>query len=92
MIDSNTGISELSLTIFQNTLETNSFGPLLLSQACLALMKANNYGRIVNLSSTLGSLTDIVSPVSPNKYKMFRSILLNFIIFYPQALGFPLFL
>lgn len=64
MIDSNTGITELNLTIFQNTLETNALGPLLLSQACLGLMKANNYGRIVNMSSTLGSLTDIASPDS----------------------------
>jgi NAD(P)-dependent dehydrogenase (short-subunit alcohol dehydrogenase family) len=64
MIDSKTGITELSATIFQNTLETNALGPLLLSQACLPLMKANNYGRIVNMSSTLGSLTDIASPDS----------------------------
>jgi NAD(P)-dependent dehydrogenase (short-subunit alcohol dehydrogenase family) len=64
MIDSKTGITELNLTIFQNTLETNAMGPLLLSQACLPLMKGNNYGRIVNMSSTLGSLTDIASPDS----------------------------
>jgi NAD(P)-dependent dehydrogenase (short-subunit alcohol dehydrogenase family) len=64
MIDSKTGITELNATIFQNTLETNALGPLLLSQACLPLMKANNYGRIVNMSSTLGSLTDIASPDS----------------------------
>jgi len=64
MIDSKTGIAELSVTIFQNTLETNALGPLLLSQACLPLMKFNNYGRIVNMSSTLGSLTDIASPDS----------------------------
>jgi len=65
MIDSHTHISELDVTIFQNTLETNVFGPLLLSQACISLMKTNNYGRIVNISSTLGSLTDIASPASP---------------------------
>jgi NAD(P)-dependent dehydrogenase (short-subunit alcohol dehydrogenase family) len=64
MIDSKTGIMELSATIFQNTLETNALGPLLLSQACLPLMKSNKYGRIVNMSSTLGSLTDIASPDS----------------------------
>lgn len=64
MIDSKTVITELNLTIFQNTLETNAFGPLLLSQACLPLMKANNYGRIVNMSSILGSLTNIASPDS----------------------------
>jgi NAD(P)-dependent dehydrogenase (short-subunit alcohol dehydrogenase family) len=66
MIDSETSITELNSTIFQNTLETNALGPLLLSQACLPMMKANNYGRIVNLSSTLGSLTDIASPDSPH--------------------------
>ena len=81
MVDSNTGISELNLTIFQNTLETNAFGPLLLSQACLPLMKANNYGRIVNMSSTLGSLTDIASPDSQHAevqspaYRLSKAIL-----------------
>jgi NAD(P)-dependent dehydrogenase (short-subunit alcohol dehydrogenase family) len=64
MIDSHTGIGELSITILQKTLETNAFGPLLLSQACIPLMKANNYGRIVNMSSTLGSLTEIAGPQS----------------------------
>jgi len=66
MIDSETGIAELDKTIFQNTLETNAFGPLLLTQACLPLMKSNSYGRIVNMSSILGSLTDIASPDSPH--------------------------
>ena len=66
MIDSETGIAELDKTIFQNTLETNAFGPLLLTQACLPLMKFNNYGRIVNMSSILGSLTDIAGPDSPH--------------------------
>lgn len=81
MIDSNTGISELNLTTFQNTLETNTFGPLLLSQACLPLMKANDYGRIVNMSSTLGSLTDIASPdslhaqVQSPAYRLSKAIL-----------------
>jgi NAD(P)-dependent dehydrogenase (short-subunit alcohol dehydrogenase family) len=64
MIDSETAVAELDKTIFQNTLETNAFGPLLLTQACLPLMKSNNYGRIVNMSSILGSLTDIADPDS----------------------------
>jgi NAD(P)-dependent dehydrogenase (short-subunit alcohol dehydrogenase family) len=64
LIDSETSLLELSITLFQNTLETNAFGPLLLSQACVPLMKANQYGRIVNMASTLGSLTDIASPDS----------------------------
>jgi len=81
MIDSETGITELNQTIFQNTLETNALGPLLLSQACLPMMKANNYGRIVNISSTLGSLTEIASPESPHAevqapaYRLSKTIL-----------------
>jgi len=65
MVDPQTGILELSPAVLQNTLETNAFGPLLLSQACVPLMQANGYGRIVNMASTLGSLTDIVHPDSP---------------------------
>jgi NAD(P)-dependent dehydrogenase (short-subunit alcohol dehydrogenase family) len=65
MIDSESGILELDPVVFHNTLETNAFGPLLLTQACLPIMKANGYGRIVNMSSTLGSLSEIVNPDSP---------------------------
>ena len=81
LIDPHTGITELNVTIFQNTLETNVFGPLLLSQACISLMEANNYGRIVNMSSTLGSLTDIARPDSPDEeirspaYRLSKTVL-----------------
>ncbi len=64
LIDGQTRILELSLSLFQNTLETNVLGPLLLCQACVPLMKKNGYGRIVNVSSTLGSLNDIINPDS----------------------------
>jgi len=64
LIDSNTGILELSLSLLQNTLETNTFGPLLLSQACIPLMEKNHYGRIVNISSTLGSFHDMADQSS----------------------------
>lgn len=64
MIDSETGVLELPMTLLQKTLETNAFGPLLLSQGCVPIMKRHQYGRIVNISSTLGALTDIVNPDS----------------------------
>jgi NAD(P)-dependent dehydrogenase (short-subunit alcohol dehydrogenase family) len=64
MIDPETRLLELSVALFQNTLETNAFGPLLLSQACVPIMKANHYGRIVNMSSTMGSLSEIANPDS----------------------------
>jgi NAD(P)-dependent dehydrogenase (short-subunit alcohol dehydrogenase family) len=64
MIDTNFPILELPLGLLQNTLGTNAFGPLLLSQGCVPIMNRHRYGRIVNISSTLGSLTDIVNPES----------------------------
>jgi NAD(P)-dependent dehydrogenase (short-subunit alcohol dehydrogenase family) len=39
MIDTETNVMELDLTLFQNTLETNALGPLLLSQACVPHMR-----------------------------------------------------
>jgi NAD(P)-dependent dehydrogenase (short-subunit alcohol dehydrogenase family) len=65
-IDGDTDILELALVMLKNTLETNAFGPLLLSQACIPLMRVNGYGRIVNISSTLGALNDMSNPESDN--------------------------
>ena len=64
LIDGETQILQLGLALLQNTLKTNAFGPLLLSQAVVPLMKKHRYGRIVNISSTRGALTDIVNPDS----------------------------
>jgi len=44
---------------YRQTLDTNLFGPLLLSQALVPLMKKNRYGRIVNVSSGQGQLSDM---------------------------------
>ncbi len=43
----------------RQTMETNVYGPYLLCQALVPLMKKNNYGRIVNISSGLGQLNDM---------------------------------
>ena len=45
------------ISTLQQTIETNVYGPLLLSQALIPLMKAQNYGRVVNISSGLGQLS-----------------------------------
>jgi NAD(P)-dependent dehydrogenase (short-subunit alcohol dehydrogenase family) len=44
---------------YRQTLETNLFGPLLLIQALVPLMKKHRYGRIVNISSAQGQLSDM---------------------------------
>ena len=64
MLDAETRLLELGRILLQNTLETNTFGPLLLSQACVPIMKQYRYGRIVNMSGALGSLSDIANPDS----------------------------
>jgi NAD(P)-dependent dehydrogenase (short-subunit alcohol dehydrogenase family) len=44
---------------YRQTLDTNLFGPLLLSQALVPFMQKNRYGRIVNLSSGQGQLAEM---------------------------------
>lgn len=55
------GISPLDvdLDLVEKTMETNCYGPLKLSQQLVPLMRKNKYGRIVNISSQMGSLTDM---------------------------------
>lgn len=56
---SNGSILNAKIEILQKTIETNLYGPLLLSQALIPLMKVNNYGRVVNVSSGAGQLADM---------------------------------
>ncbi len=49
------------LQTYRDTFETNVLAPLALIQALLPLMKKNGYGRIVNLSSGLGQLSEMTS-------------------------------
>ncbi|MDX1615976.1 MAG: SDR family oxidoreductase [Candidatus Promineifilaceae bacterium] len=41
------------------TMETNFYGPLRLCQSCVPLMRRGGYGRVVNVSSGMGALTDM---------------------------------
>jgi len=53
------GIFQTEIETIRQTMETNVYGPLLLCQALVPLMKENNYGRIVNMSSGMGQLSDM---------------------------------
>lgn len=46
----------LDAKVLRDTLETNLVAPLRMAQAAIPLMRKNGYGRIVNLSSTMGQL------------------------------------
>jgi NAD(P)-dependent dehydrogenase (short-subunit alcohol dehydrogenase family) len=44
---------------YRDTLATNLFGPLMLIQALVPLMRKGGYGRVVNVSSGQGQLSDM---------------------------------
>ena len=53
------------LATFRSTFETNFFGLISVTQAFLPLLKKSEGGRIVNLSSILGSIAEHADPNSP---------------------------
>jgi len=54
--------SGLAMEVLRRTYETNFFGPVAVTQAMLPLLRRSLAGRIVNMSSGLGSLTQISDP------------------------------
>jgi NAD(P)-dependent dehydrogenase (short-subunit alcohol dehydrogenase family) len=58
-------ISEQSLEVWRKTFETNFFGLIATTQAFLPLLRKSDAGRIVNLSSILGSISLQAMPGSP---------------------------
>ena len=60
-IDDQHSLLALDYDILQVTMATNAFGPLLLTQTFVPLMRRHNYGRIVNVSSGIGELSDLGS-------------------------------
>ncbi|KAL6075484.1 Short-chain dehydrogenase [Balamuthia mandrillaris] len=48
---------DIDIETIDKVMRTNTYGPLLLSQAIVPLMKQQRSGRIINVSSTLGQLS-----------------------------------
>jgi NAD(P)-dependent dehydrogenase (short-subunit alcohol dehydrogenase family) len=46
---------------FRAALETNTLGPLMLCQIFIPMMRAQNYGRVVNVSSGAGQIRNMVN-------------------------------
>ena len=59
MVEDNDDEPEEELRIVRETMQTNVYGPFLLSRLAIPIMKSRRYGRIVNLSSGMGSLTEM---------------------------------
>lgn len=49
----------------EDTLRTNTLGPMLVIEAMLPLLRRSPAGRVVNVSTTMGSLADQADPDSP---------------------------
>lgn len=58
-----TRLLDLPLDVLRTTLETNLFGVLRVTQALVPLMRASRAGRVVNLSSRMGQLSDMAAGV-----------------------------
>ena len=55
----------LSADLFEQTFKTNLLGPVSVTEQLLPMLERSPAGRIVNVSSTMGSLTDQSDPDSP---------------------------
>lgn len=62
----NTAPAEVvDLEMFRSTFDTNLFGAVAVLEAFLPLVRKSEAGRIVNITTTMGSLTDQTNPESP---------------------------
>ncbi len=57
--ETSTSIFHAQADTLRHAMETNVFGALRLSQALVPLMKIHHYGRIVNVSSGMGQLSEM---------------------------------
>jgi NAD(P)-dependent dehydrogenase (short-subunit alcohol dehydrogenase family) len=57
--------SDVDLAKVREVYDTNLFGPMAMTQAMLPLLRRSKHGRIVNVSSSLGSLSMANDPKSP---------------------------
>jgi NAD(P)-dependent dehydrogenase (short-subunit alcohol dehydrogenase family) len=55
-LDGGASVFDVAETVFEETLAVNFYGPMRMTRAFIPTMKRNDYGRVVNVSSALGSL------------------------------------
>jgi len=58
-LDEGVSAFQVDLDTVRETMETNVYGPLLLCQTLVPLMRRQGYGRIVNVSSGMGQLANM---------------------------------
>jgi len=75
LIDDSDLPSEAKPQAIRTTLETNLVGPWLLCQTFIPFMKRNNYGRIVNVSSGAGALSEMAGNLYAPAYSISKTAL-----------------
>lgn len=58
-IDRGMSVFEVPINLIQETMKTNFYAPLNLCRAFVPRMQENGYGRVVNVSSSMGSITSM---------------------------------
>ena len=58
-LDEGVSVFEVSIETIRQTMEVNFYGALALCRAFIPLMRRNDYGRVVNVSSGAGQLEDM---------------------------------
>ena len=61
LLDSSDSVLNTKFDTLHQTIDTNLYGPFLLCQSLIPLMEKHKYGRIVNVSSGAGQLSDMNS-------------------------------
>ena len=64
-IDDRHSLLTVDMDVMRRTVETNAYGPVMMCQALVPLMKQAGYGRIVNVSSGIGELGNLGSSYPP---------------------------
>ncbi|MFB3919890.1 3-oxoacyl-[acyl-carrier protein] reductase [Candidatus Velamenicoccus archaeovorus] len=69
------GILEAGMNVMRATLEVNTLGALKMCQAFIPQMMKARYGRVINISSTLGQLKDMTDEEKVPAYQLSKTAL-----------------
>lgn len=72
-LDEGVSVLDVEMDTVRATFETNLYGPLRLCQAFVPMMRQRNYGRVVNISSQMGTISEMSGYTSA--YRMSKAAL-----------------
>lgn len=72
-LDEGQSVFDIDLDLLHHTLAVNTYGPFLLCQAFVPMMRQHNYGRVVNLTSGYGDINTMRG--RPAAYRLSKAAL-----------------